>query len=99
MTNNKQILLLEILKEILWLCISILIAFTIMYPIIRMVHYTMVWLNGLFLVLAFTYFRYAVMLKTVYVLRSKWVRFALFLFNINFFVFVSNKIICFMCFF
>ena len=91
MTNNKQILLLEILKEILWLCISILIAFTIMYPIIRMVHYTMVWLNGLFLVLAFTYFRYAVMLKTVYVLRSKWVSFALFLFNINFFVFVLRQ--------
>ena len=91
MTNDKQIVVLELLKELLWLCISIVIAFAIMYPIISVVHYKMVWLNGLFLVLAFTYFRYAILLKTVFVLRNKWVRFFLFLFNINFFVFILRQ--------
>jgi len=91
MTNDKQIVVLELLKELLWFCISIVIALAIMYPIISVVHYKMVWLNGLFLVLAFTYFRYAILLKTVYVLRNKWVRFFLFLFNINFFVFVLRQ--------
>lgn len=51
----------------------------------------MIWLNGLFLVVGLTYFRYAIMLRTVYVLRSKWVRFALLIFNINFFVFVLRQ--------
>ncbi len=91
MTNNKQIVLLEILKEFLWLCISVLIAVVLMYPIFSKVHYNMFWLNGLFLLVGLTYFRYAIMLKTVYVLRSKWVRFVLFLFNINFFVFVLRQ--------
>jgi hypothetical protein len=91
MANNKQIVTLEILKEILWLCISVLIAFVLMYPITSRVHYSMLWLNGLFLVVGMTYFRYAIMLRTVYVLRSKWVRFLILLFNLNFFVFVLRQ--------
>jgi c-di-AMP phosphodiesterase-like protein len=51
----------------------------------------MIWLNGLFLVVGLTYFRYAIMLRTVYVLRNKWVRAILLLFNINFFVFVLRQ--------
>jgi hypothetical protein len=91
MTSSKQIVVLEIVKEILWLCISALIAFTLMYPIIRIVHYSMIWLNGLFLVVGLTYFRYAILLRTVYVLSNKWVRAVLLLFNINFFVFVLRQ--------
>ena len=91
MTSSKQIVILEIVKELLWLCIGMLIAFTMMYPIIRLVHYSMIWLNGLFLIVAFTYFRYAILLRTVYVLRNKWVRAGLLLFNINFFVFVLRQ--------
>jgi hypothetical protein len=91
MTKSTQLVVLEIVKEIIWLVISAVIAAALMYPIIRLVHYNMIWLNGLFLIIAFTYFRYAIMLKNVYVLRSKWVRFFLFLFNINFFVFVLRQ--------
>jgi len=68
-----------------------MIAYALMYPIIRLVDYSMIWLNGLFLVVGLTYFRYAIMLRTIYVLRSKWVRFALLIFNINFFVFVLRQ--------
>jgi hypothetical protein len=91
MANTKQIALLEILKELLWLCISVLIAAGLMYPIYSKVHYNQIWLNGLFLVLAFTYFRYAITLRNVYVLRNKWIRAVLLLFNINFFVFVLRQ--------
>ena len=91
MTNNKQILRLEIFKEILWLVVTTLVAIAAMYPLISKLHYTMVWLNALILILALTYFRYAILINSVYVLRSKWVRFALFLFNINFFVFVLRQ--------
>ena len=91
MTNNKKILVLEILKEVLWLCICLSIAFVLMYPIISKVKYSMIWLNALFLVVGLTYFRYAIMLRTVYVLQNKYVRFGLLIFNINFFVFVLRQ--------
>lgn len=91
MVNNKQIVLLEIVKELLWLLISIAIAAALMFPIYSKVHYNQIWLNGLFLVLAFTYFRYAITLRTVFVLRNKWIRAGLLLFNINFFVFVLRQ--------
>ena len=78
MVNSKQIVILEIVKELLWLCI-------------RIVHYSMIWLNGLFLIIGLTYFRYAITLRTVYVLRNKWVRAGLLLFNVNFFVFVLRQ--------
>ena len=91
MASNRQLVTLEILREIVWLFLSALFAIVIMFPIISKLHYNMIWLNGLFLALAFTYFRYAVMLKTVYVLRNKWVRFFLVVFNINFFVFILRQ--------
>lgn len=91
MVNNKQIVLLEVLKELIWLCISVAIAAALMFPIYTKVHYNQIWLNGFFLVLAFSYFRYAITLRSVYVLRNKWVRAALLLFNINFFIFVLRQ--------
>lgn len=91
MTNKRQILILELAKELIWLCISILLTLALMFPIFSRIHYTMFWLNGLILVVGLTYFRYALTLRTVYVLRSLWVRFALFIFNINFFVFVLRQ--------
>ena len=91
MVNSKQIVLLEIVKELIWLCISLVIATAMMYPIIRLVHYNMIWLNGLFLVIGLSYFRYVITLRTVYILRNKWVRAVILLFNINFFVFVLRQ--------
>lgn len=91
MIKSTQIIILEIAKELIWLCISVVIALALMYPIMRLLHYNMVWLNGLFLIVGLTYFRYAIMLRSVYVLRNRWVRAALLLFNINFFVFVLRQ--------
>jgi hypothetical protein len=91
MVVSRQHVVLEVIKELIWIGISVLMALAIMSPITSKVHYNMVWLNGLFLVIAFTYFRYAVMLRSVFVLRSRWVRFVLFFFNINFFIFVLRQ--------
>jgi phosphoglycerol transferase MdoB-like AlkP superfamily enzyme len=86
MTNNSQRIILEVAKELLWWLISSCIAFAIMFPIVRYLHYTQLYTNGLLLVIALTYFRYTIWLRTTAVLSSKWVRFALFVFNINLFV-------------
>lgn len=94
--NNKQYVFLEIVKELVWWLISAVIAAAVMYPLTSKLHYNVLWLNGAFLVIALTYFRYAILLRTTYVLRSKWVRFLLVVFNINFFVFVLRKMQGFM---
>jgi hypothetical protein len=89
--ENRQVIFLELIKETIWWLISALIVAAVLFPIFSKVHYQMLWINGLILFVAVTYFRYAVMLRSVYVLRSKWVRFALSVININFFVFVLRQ--------
>ena len=93
---NKQEVFLEILKELLWWGISVIIAVLVMYPLTSKLHYKPLWINGAFIVIALTYFRYAVLLKSTYILRSKWVRFLLIVVNINFFIFVLRKMQGFM---
>lgn len=94
--GNKQYVFLELVKELTWWLLSAVVAAGIMYPLITKLHYNAVWINGAMLVIALTYFRWAIYLRTIYVLRSKWVRFALIVFNINFFVFVLRKMQGFM---
>ena len=94
--RNKQHIILEILKELLWLGISTIIAVLVMYPLTSKLHYKAVWINGALLVIAITYFRYAIFLKSIYIIRSKWVRFTLIVINVNFFIFVLRKMQSFM---
>ena len=96
MASNRQYVLLEIAKELLWWMLSAILALVVMYPLISTLHYKPIWLNGALLVVAFTYFRYAVFLRTVWALRSKYVRVALVIFNINFFIFVLSRMQSFM---
>lgn len=91
MANRVPLILLELMKELLWWLIFSLIAIAVMYPITRHVQYVAIYFNGILLVIAMQYFRYAIYLRTVAVLRSKWVRFAVFVFNINFFVWVLRQ--------
>ena len=91
MASKAQLVILEVIKEVLWWLIFSIIAWCIMFPITRHVQYTARYVNGFLLVIAMQYFRYAVFLRTVAVLRSKWVRFAIFVFNINFFVWVLRQ--------
>ncbi|MCW3127574.1 MAG: hypothetical protein JWO03_3232 [Bacteroidetes bacterium] len=94
--GNRQYVFLEIMKEVLWWLISAVIAGAVMYPLITKLHYKEVWTNGALLVIALTYFRWAIFLKDIYILRSKWVRFILIVFNVNFFVFVLRSMQGFM---
>ena len=89
--GNRQVIFLELIKEMIWWLISALIVAAALFPLFSKVHYQMLWVNALILFVAVTYFRYAVMLRSVYVLRSKWIRFALSVININFFVFVLRQ--------
>ncbi len=91
MASKIQRLVLEVVKELLWWVMSAVLAYAIMWPITSKVQYSQLIINGILLMVALNYFRYAVFLRSVYILRSKWVRFALGVFNINFFVYVLRR--------
>ena len=93
---NKQYIFLELFKELVWWLISAVIATAVMYPLIIKLHYKEVWTNGALLVISLTYFRYAIFVRTTFVLKPKWVRIALIIFNVNFFIFVLRKMQGFM---
>ena len=93
---NKQYVFLELFKELVWWLISGVIATVVMYPLISKLHYKEVWINGALLVIALTYFRYAIFVRTTFVLKPKWIRIALIIFNVNFFIFVLRKMQGFM---
>lgn len=91
MANKYVVFILEFFKELLWWAIAAVFAIVVMFPITRLVQYSMFWMNGLLLVLAFTYFRYVLLLNSLFILKKKWLRFLLFVANINFFVFVLRQ--------
>ena len=91
MANKLQKVFLEIAKESLWWLITGIIAYLILLPITSKVQYKEFVMNMVFLVITMNYFRYAVYLRSIYVLRSKWLRFAIGVFNVNFFVYTLRR--------
>ena len=89
--ENKQVVVLELVKELMWWLISALLTGAILFPIISKVHYQMLWVNSLIIFVGLTYFRWAVTLRQVYILRSKWVRFLISIININFFIYILRQ--------
>lgn len=91
-TSRTQYILLEVAKELLWWLISAVVAGMVMLPLTSKLHFKPFWINGAFIIIALTYFRYAVFLKTTFILRPTWVKFILAVFNINFFVYVLRRL-------
>ena len=88
--KTKEIIL-EIVKELLWWVIALIIAAGVMYPLYSVLAYKCLPINTLLIVVAVSYFRYAITIKSVFILRSRWVRFLLCVVNINFFVYVLRR--------
>lgn len=91
-SSRVQYILLEVAKELLWWLLSVVVAVMIMLPLTYKLHFKPFWINGALIVIALTYFRYSVFLRSTVVLRPVWVRFILAVFNINFFVYVLRRL-------
>jgi len=91
MKKNTTSLLLNILIEILWWVIGIVVAAFVMYPLYSKMDYNFLYINGLFVVLAVLYFRYIIFFKQILWLQSLWFRFILFAININLFIYLLRK--------
>jgi hypothetical protein len=67
---NRQYVFLELFKELVWWLISAVVAVAVMYPLISKLHYKEVWINGSLLVVALTYFRYAIFVRTTFAAQA-----------------------------
>ena len=81
---------LYILKELLWLAITGLITYAILYPITQKIDYIYWKVNAFIIFLAITYFRYSVTFKSLPFLRPGVVRFLLFTVNLSVFIYVVH---------
>ncbi len=91
MKIDKRSLVLNIIVEIIWWCIGIVIAAFIMFPLYNKMHYNFLLINGVIILLAVLYFRYILFFRQILWLRSLWFRFLLFAININLFVYLLRK--------
>ena len=80
--------LFHLVKELIWLCITAMVIYAILYPITTTLDFIYWWkINAFFIFLTITYFRYSVTFKSLPFLRPSWVRFSLFTFNLSLFIF------------
>jgi len=80
----------QLIKELLWLTITAMAVFVILYPITSRIDFVYWKINAFFIFLTLTYFRYCVTFKGLPFLRPSWVRFAFFALNLSLFFFLMK---------
>ena len=68
-------------REILWLAITALVIYLLLFPITSKVYFIYWKINVFFIFLTITYFRYATTFKSLPFLKPSWIRFILFAVN------------------
>lgn len=86
----------NILREILWVLLALIIASVIQLPILKEIDYKFVYINTFIIVVSVIYLRYNLFFETTIGKLNKWIRYILF--SMNFFLLVvvilkSQKII------
>lgn len=86
----------NILREILWVILALIIASVIQLPILKEIDYKFVYINTFIIVVSVIYLRYNLFFETTIGKLNKWIRYILF--SMNFFLLVvvilkSQKII------
>jgi hypothetical protein len=81
---------LHFIRELLWLAITTLAIYVVLYPIISKIDYIYWKINAFFIFLSLTYFRYSVTFKKLTFLRPAWIRFILFTVNLSLFIVTAH---------
>ena len=77
-------------REILWLAITALVIYLLLFPITSKVYFIYWKINVFFIFLTITYFRYATTFKSLPFLKPSWIRFILFAVNFTLFIYIAN---------
>ena len=79
------------IREILWLAITGIAVYAVLYPITSRIDFIYWKINMLFIFLTLTYFRWSVTFKSLEFLRPSWVRFVLFAVNLSLFIYLAQN--------
>ena len=79
------------IREIVWLLITAMVIYAVLYPITSKIDYIYWKVNAFFVFIALTYFRYSVTFKSLPFLRPSWIRFALFAVNLSLFIYIAQN--------
>jgi hypothetical protein len=82
--------ILHLLKELLWLTITAMVTYAVLYPITNKLYYMYTALNAAFVVVVLTYFRWSITFRSLAFLRPTWIRFLLFTANIVLFFYLMS---------
>lgn len=82
----------KILKEILWIIISLVLSLLVQYPILRVIEYKFFAANTLVIFISIYYLRMAADMKNMFFVKNKWFRYLFFSFNLFLFVFIITRV-------
>ncbi len=82
--------ILNLVKELVWLTITAMLTYAVLYPVISKLYYLYTEVNAAFIFVTLTYFRWSVTFRSLPFLRPTWVRFLLFTFNLVLFFFLMH---------
>ncbi len=80
--------LLHLLREVLWLAITVIIAVAILYPITSKIDYIYLKPTFAFIMITLTYFRWAMLIRSLPFLRPALIRFLLFTVNLSLTIYI-----------
>ena len=81
----------QLIREVLWLGITAMLIYAVLYPVTSKIYYLYWKINVLFILIAFTYFRYSILFKSLPFLKPSWVRFFLFALNLSLFIYLASN--------
>ncbi len=84
--------LLYFIKETLWLTLTAMAIYAILYPIISKLDFIYWKINVFFIFLTLTYFRWSVTFRSLPFLRPSVIRFVLFTLNLSLFIYIMHNL-------
>lgn len=84
--------LLAFIKETLWMAITAMIIYAILYPVTSKIDFIYWKINVFFIFLSLTYFRWSVTFKSLPFLRPSLIRFLLFAVNLSLFIYIMYNL-------
>jgi len=81
----------SLIRELVWLLLTAMITYALLYPVTTKLDYLYTSVNALFIFVALTYFRWSVTFKSLPFLRPAWIRFLVFTLNFTLFFYLMHN--------
>ncbi len=84
--------LLHFTREMLWLTLTAMAVYAILYPVTSKIDFIYWKVNAFFIFLSLTYFRWSVTFRSLIFLRPAVLRFLLFTINLSLFIYIAHNL-------